>query len=97
MANGLSCFAFAATPVRELGDSMPPLLKEEGFECPVGEFERLGVEDTRPRLDVIRRSGKPPFCDIISIVVWYCQLWSEEFFEAIKSARIYQQFRYMHN
>lgn len=90
MANGLSCFAFAATPVIERGNNMPPLLKEEGCECPVGEFERLGVEDTRPRLDVIRRSEKPPFCGIISIVVLFCRLWSGGFFnKAIKLTRIY--------
>lgn len=68
VANGLSCFTFAAIPMRGRGNDIPPLLKEEGWECPVGEFERLGVEDTRPRLDVIRHSGKPPFCGRISIV-----------------------------
>ena len=69
VANGLSCFTFVETLMRERGNDMPPLLKEVGCECPVGEFERLGVEDTRPRLDVIRRSGKPTFCGRISIVV----------------------------
>ena len=69
VANGLSCFTFAETPMRERGNDKAPLLKEEECECPVGEFERLGVEDTRPRLDVIRRSGKPPFCGRISITV----------------------------
>lgn len=69
VANGLSCFTFAATPMLERDNDMPPLLKEEGCGCPVGELERLGDEDTRPRLDVIRRSGKPPFWGRISIVV----------------------------
>lgn len=97
MANGLSCFAFAATPVQERGNDMPPLFKGEGCKCPVGELERLGVEDTRPRLDVISRSGKPPFFGIISIVVDYCRLWREEIFKVIKAARIYQRFKCMHN